>query len=121
MSLPAAGRTGRRVAADVKCRRCVGIVPPAAALNAHITHGERLLAVGDKAVIPRLIGRIVRMARHLICGQCMRCFSAAGPSCVCITRSQQEYILYAFPRPAAKRSAGSVAAVEIYTLPTGCA
>ena len=43
------------------------------------------------------------MARHLICGQCMRCFSAAGPSCVCITRSQQEYILYAFPRPAAKK------------------
>ena len=97
MSLPAAGRTGRRVAADVKCRRCVGIVPPAAALNAHITHGERLLAVGDKAVIPRLIGRIVRMARHFRCRQGVAGLAAGGTSCECITRRQQEYILYTLP------------------------
>ena len=76
------------IAADIKGRRGIGIVPTAAALNAHIPHGERLLAVGDKAVIPRLVGRVVSVGGHLLCRQGMTGFAALTPRRITTTHSK---------------------------------
>ena len=43
--------TGQRVTADIKRRRGIGVVPAAAALRSHVTYGERLRTIGDKAII----------------------------------------------------------------------
>ena len=51
MSLPAAGGARQGVAADVKCRRCIGVISSASALRPHVAYGERFLAVGDKSVV----------------------------------------------------------------------
>ena len=88
MGFSSTSSTGQRVAADIKGRRGIGIVPAAAAPHAHIPHGERLLAVGDKAVIPRLVGRVVSMAGHLLCRQGMTGFAALTPRRITTTHSK---------------------------------
>ena len=51
MRISSAGSTRQRVTADIKRRRGIGVVPAAAALRSHVTYGERLRTIGNKAVV----------------------------------------------------------------------
>jgi len=88
MGLPAAHAAGEGATADVKCRRCIGVISSASALRPHVAYGERLLAVGDEAVIPRLIGWVVGMGRQLALHQCMGRLAAATSSRIATTHSK---------------------------------
>ena len=88
MRLSTAGGARLGVAADIKRRRCVGVISSASALRPHVTYAERLLAVGYKSGVSCFIGRIVSMAGHLLCRQCMAGLTALAPRRITTTHSK---------------------------------
>ena len=88
MGISTAGSSRHGVTADIKRRRCVGIISSASALRPHVAYAERLLAVGDKSGVSRLIGRIVPVDGHLRCRQGVAGLAALAPRRIATTHSK---------------------------------
>ena len=88
MRFSTAGGTRQGVTADIKCRRCIGVISSASALRPHVAYAERLLTVGDKSVVSCLIGRIVSVAGHLRCRQGVAGLTALAPRRIATTHSK---------------------------------
>ena len=88
MRFSPAGGSRQGITADIKRRRCVGVISSTSALRPHVAYAERLLTVGDKSVVSCLIGRIVSVAGHLLCRQCMAGLASLAPRRIATTHSK---------------------------------
>lgn len=98
------GGTRQSVSADIKCRRCIGVISSASALRPHVAYGERLLAVGDKSGVSCFISRIVLVAGHFRCRQGVAGLTALAPRRIATTHSQQKSPLNLLPSSSKKCS-----------------